>query len=654
MRRLMTTSWGLFALVTFTTLSLGVGCGGCGDESANNPIGDANPGKILANPTALVFPATNIGETSSATVTVLNTSASGTLRISSIRWVPEGASREILPDMTLWQPSGEIEPNGAPIELKLNWKPTDNVQDKGSIVIRSNDPAAEELIIPVSTPALAPKVIARSMISFPRVVAGRTEYQTAIIQNGGNAPLQLFDVLMARQNSDFAVSFPKEDDLENPESDSLTIPEGKNILEPNEELPIRVSFSPATSNPSTGELLIQSNAPEQIFTIALSGNSGGPCISLAGASLADNSLDGETHNMNFGESQIGVETTKTIQIENCSPSNPLTINGIQLSDDAGGVYNISALPGTVADGDPLTLEPLTTATFAVGFSPTDEVPKVGRILIQNSDPTSAELRVAVRGKGTNNVCPIAVAEGVVQGSGGNPAVQINTIPLKTIELSAGNSSDPNGQVASYQWRLVSKPIESTERFEPSSTQQNTRLFLDFAGTYEIELSVTDDQGLESCTPAKMIVVARPNEAISVSLAWSNAGNDVDLHYLRTQGRWNQSPGDIFWQNITSDWGQIGNPNDDPSLDIDDTDGYGPENINHDNPVPGAYSVGVHYFADNGLGATYATVRVYVEGTQKLEIREKFLEQSGIFWDVARIQWPSKDVIRVDRIYDGFP
>jgi hypothetical protein len=100
--------------------------------------------------------------------------------------------------------------------------------------------------------------------------------------------------------------------------------------------------------------------------------------------------------------------------------------------------------------------------------------------------------------------------------------------------------------------------------------------------------------------------------------WDTDGTDMDLHLLSPIAkRWfdEDSNQDCFYSTCGDpppNWGDPNTGSDDPHLDIDDTDGFGPENINIDRPAPGVYRVGVHAF--QGL-ANKVTVRIYCGGSR---------------------------------------
>ena len=109
--------------------------------------------------------------------------------------------------------------------------------------------------------------------------------------------------------------------------------------------------------------------------------------------------------------------------------------------------------------------------------------------------------------------------------------------------------------------------------------------------------------------------------------------------------------------------------DNPSLDIDDTNGSGPENVTMAGPEVGVgYDIGVLYFrARSTFGVagannliehpSFATVRIFVRGSLIAEFVGDLFEEQQL-WHVARINWcenadalscPRIDI--VDRFYE---
>ena len=216
-------------------------------------------------------------------------------------------------------------------------------------------------------------------------------------------------------------------------------------------------------------------------------------------------------------------------------------------------------------------------------------------------------------------------------------------PLDTLILDGRNSSDPEGGPLTYRWRILERPSGSTAPIrEPG--QALTSFFVDLATPggepYRIELCVTDRQGASDC--CTFAVHAAPCCAIHVQLVWDKERVDVDLHVLSLGQSENAAffdllGSDCYYMNKSPSWAAPGSE-DDPSLDIDDVDGYGPENINIGAPAGGRYVVAAHYFCDDALGPTRATLRIFCQGQLCYE-KTRPLEKSGDFWTAAIIDWP---------------
>jgi hypothetical protein len=155
-----------------------------------------------------------------------------------------------------------------------------------------------------------------------------------------------------------------------------------------------------------------------------------------------------------------------------------------------------------------------------------------------------------------------------------------------------------------------------------------------------------------------IGVAPPIEelGLSVKLSWDANSCDVDSHLIAPGGGFFDCTLDCHFGNPSPVWGDANNWIDNPFLDVDDVDGYGPEHINISEPAAGTYKYVVHYYSDqdpSGFSAsveTNATVEVYSFGQLLKTFGPVHLDQSNRNWDVFTIDWPSLNIVELGNTY----
>ncbi len=128
--------------------------------------------------------------------------------------------------------------------------------------------------------------------------------------------------------------------------------------------------------------------------------------------------------------------------------------------------------------------------------------------------------------------------------------------------------------------------------------------------------VTDSVAFYSKAPAK---------AMKIILMWDTDGTDVDLHVVEPTGE------ECFYGHKET---KIGG-----SLDVDITDGYGPEVYTLATPTKGIYKIMAHYYSDNGYPQSQLTVYVVInEGTlnEKILCFESMLTMTGIVVNIDAV------------------
>ena len=219
--------------------------------------------------------------------------------------------------------------------------------------------------------------------------------------------------------------------------------------------------------------------------------------------------------------------------------------------------------------------------------------------------------------------------------------------LSTVSLS-GSGSDPDGGTVTYRWTVTGRPTGSASN--PSSpTSPSTNFYLDASGGFTLQLCVTDDEGEMACCSTNITSV--PPGAIHVEASWSTAYGDVDLHLLNvTRAHPNGwfTADDCYFANRTPDWAPTGLDSN-PTLDLDDTNGYGPENTTiARNPAAGTYTVGVHYYCQHSIGTgaapgdgpTTGTVRIFCDGALIATYTGIALAETDDWASIAEIDYPS--------------
>jgi len=190
-------------------------------------------------------------------------------------------------------------------------------------------------------------------------------------------------------------------------------------------------------------------------------------------------------------------------------------------------------------------------------------------------------------------------------------------------LDGSASYDPSGgTIVDWDWQLVSYPSGSAVTMPPGDAIRSN-FVPDMAGDYVGQLVVTNDAG-NSSEPCTVTLESIPAENMWIEMYWVAPYDDMDLHLVRANGN-TESNQDCYYANCvppqTLNWGSSGS-DDNPSLDLDDIPGSGPENINIGQPESTTYTVYVHDYSGSNWGQQGAdttssndvTVNIYLNGT----------------------------------------
>ena len=503
---------------------------------------------------------------------------------------------------------------------------------------------------------------------------GPGQKQTFTILNKGQSPLIIKTILFTSSTPVFTI-----DDfggLQNiPASgDKITLVDPVTV-DVGSSKTVSVTATPTDDKIKTATIKLLSNDPKAPTgtDVNLRVNAEVPCLKLNPASK------------NFGGVlAAGGSDEQTIDVTSCGGTK-LCVGSIAFTDNSGapGEYELDFSPMTAAcpainagtgptADNPCCLDVNGKTSFKVKYAPSDispltdpanpasdPIPDTATVTV-TSNAYQAQT-VTLSGSGVKQTCPIVKID-IAEGD--------EVIPQTELHLKGDGSKGMGGAaIKTYKW-TAKQPAGSNKAFSPSSNFPNPKFTPDASGEYEFCLEVTDANGVKSCGLNCKKVLVIPNNAVHVELLWDTpgdpdqtdvgpaAGADLDLHFANylafgpdidcdgTGDPWFNTPFDCFWNLPDPQWGSSnGAIHDDPTLDLDDTDGAGPENLNLEQPegtpaLKRYYSIGVHYWNDHGYNVSAATITVYLLGAVALKI-DKINMNPLDMWYVGRLNWPNQ-------------
>ncbi|MBU1899175.1 choice-of-anchor D domain-containing protein, partial [Myxococcota bacterium] len=573
---------------------------GCSDKQTQEtlPIFDVRPSACQPGegdaPTLcgqILLSQIPVGEEGLRRVELVNLGA-GALKIQALRLEDRSSAKEL--ELLQARADGALEAapssatlaQGEVLALVVRYRPTDEDADgdEGDVRLATNDPRAREARIPISTGGSGPELRLRpSTLDFGAVDAGEEATREVTLSNSGVATLHISKMLI-NGSQDFRglhegaaledVAYPLE--IASGESRAVTL-----------------IYAPNATGADEGELQIESDDPHAPITkLPLTANGAEACLRLS-PSVLDFSAA-----LRVDDPSAPTPNQRALSVQSCGRS-VLKVSRVEFEPDGPlfGLIDEAAVPLTLPASTPG--EALPSDELLVGFWPTTLGAVGGRMIIHSNAPDSPH-SVDIFGRGVDNACPIPDVSQAIY----------DVEPLDQIVLDGGPSMDPGGEVKQWRWSVVERPDGSVsipfERFteprypaeggDPDDPETPTAVFfVDLAGHYTLELSVVDNLGQPSCPPlavARVEINAIPSKDLHIQLVWSTpddpdetdgSGTDVDLHLKHPNAAdlWGEAAGgwDCYFANTGPDWGVAGDVVDNPTLDIDDRNGAGPENIN---------------------------------------------------------------------------
>lgn len=364
----------------------------------------------------------------------------------------------------------------------------------------------------------------------------------------------------------------------------------------------------------------------------------------SGRATSDAELDIVPPALSFGPLEVGREDSQVIELENVSVGD-VTLDAVRLrqgrrSLTTGGVLFLTR-EGSTEPVVPTTLRPGQKLRTVLHYHPTapgtiaDEIQFVTTRSGDNS-PLMDLSAIAVTAGDISCDQNILDFGTIPRGSSLDKQVTCQIIggryTLRDVVLNIGTPR---------LYEVLNKPLMPTAYVAGDSFSLSVRFSSEgLPASHPGNLNLTSGIGLTRVVGLEGQVSAPPNSQLKlvVSSSWDTADTDVDLHLVRSGEMPFDVLNDCFFRAKNPEWGQPRVHDDDPFLDSDDTDGFGPEVIDIVTPAELTYDVFVHYYTATAMPrpVTTASISVSSFGMPVATVSHSGL-QCGDLWHAGTIR-----------------
>lgn len=165
------------------------------------------------------------------------------------------------------------------------------------------------------------------------------------------------------------------------------------------------------------------------------------------------------------------------------------------------------------------------------------------------------------------------------------------------------TTDPDTDSIAYRFDWSNGDTSNWSSYYASGATASIAHTYTTAGSYSIRVQAKDMEGATSdwSSTFTLPIFALP---VRIMLTWGSEPHDLDAHF------WTPMIQGQTWHVYSANPGHLNNA---PycTLDVDSTNGYGPEQITISQVFPGTYKYGVyHYDGDSTITTSHAVVKLY--------------------------------------------
>ena len=263
---------------------------------------------------------------------------------------------------------------GQQIALPLTFAPSAAGAQKGEVTLTDNATGSPSSIALTGTGTTSASLSIPASVDFGDVTVGSSGSKTITLVSNGSAPVTIKSIAVAGGS----FSGPP-----------MALPQ---VLQPNQQMSLKVKFSPAAEGDATGSITVSSNSTTNAAAkVPIHGK---------GIAAPAPSLSASASSLSFGQVAVGSNATKSVTVTSTGTAPATIISG----SVTGAGYTATYAGVPIANlSAPLTLQPGQRVTFDLVFDPAKAGASNGQLSLATD--TGSPVNVSLSGIGANNSSP---------------------------------------------------------------------------------------------------------------------------------------------------------------------------------------------------------------------------------------------------------
>jgi hypothetical protein len=354
---------------------------------------------------------------------------------------------------------------GQQIALPLSFAPSSGGAQQGKVTLTDNATGSPSTINLTGTGTTTASLAVPTDVDFGDVTVGSEGSKTITLVSNGTGPVTVSAITVVGASF---VGTPQ------------VLPQ---VLQPNQQMSLKLKFDPKAEGDATGTVTVSSNSATSAAKVKIHGK---------GVVATSPALSASASSLSFGQVPLNSPATKTVTVTSTGTA-PATISGGSVTG-TGYTARYAGVPVQNLSA-PITLQPGQVVTFSVAFDPTVAGASNGQLSLATD--TGSPVNVSLTGTGVQNTSPALTMSAPSLNFGDVQMGSKATLQLTLTSSGTAPVTISSGTIAGQAFGISSVAYPAGITGWPATLNPGQQVVLSIAFAPDSATSFTGDLGVAS-------------------------------------------------------------------------------------------------------------------------------------------------------------